>query len=1233
MRRPIHWLRWAGAALLIVVLVLTLLVSVLILALRSDTGTRWVIEQIPGLQVSGDQGTLLGQWQAQWLRWHGYGVELEVKEPLLDWSPSCLFEKRLCVDVLHAEAIDLTVQPGNGDEDAADLTLPVVELPLALSLGDVDLGPMSFNGSPVWTNAQLVASGSGPAWVLERLSYRLEDISVTARGRVESRGDWPVNLTVEAELPPPYGDRWRVGLELAGSVADLRVSGRSAGYLDAAIQGRTQPLTSGLPARIKLTSPHFLALDTLPETLTLKDWMVTLEGSLADGFKTHSRASLPGTAGEVSTTLDGVLTTAGAERLQLRMQTAAADGRGEGLLAVNGDLSWEAGMAATAAVELQQFPWHTLLPDVAPPEVVLKTFSAEGRYDQGDYRAQFSASVSGPLGDASLAGRAEGDLESVRLQRLKLTTGGGLARGDARVSYADELAWEAQLALDRFDPGYWAPWLQARLNGNVTTTGRLREGDLQLKADWRLAGRWQQQDASSAGSILAEGGRWTVSESSLSVGPNRLRAEGQWGRQVSALFELEVPDPAVLLPGLAGTLSARLSASGTPEALDGNLQLNGAGLAWQDALALEALSVSASLTDGQSLQARAEGQALAVAGQSLDQVTAELGGSLAQHVLTLRTRQRELITRLVASGGWQNGWRGQLSEGELALPEQQQQWVLEQPIAIDYGPDGSLTLGAHCWRWQQSTVCADNQALLPDLAISYQLREFPTEALAPLLPDTLRWQSQLNGQLALTMSDQGPDGVLRLRADQGQFDVYLVDEWHALDYQTLSADVTLAASDATVTLELTGPRIGQFHTRVSVDPTERDYPMDGQFDLRGLDLTLLGPLLDLEAVSGRLEGRGRLSGPLVAPQVFGDLSLSGGSLVDQRLPFPLEQVAVGVALRGQSATVDGRWQSNDRSEGLVTGELDWSGSPTVALDISGSRLPFAYEPYADVELEPDLAVRFASGDLRISGKLAVPRGQVQIRRLPEQAVSPSEDEVIVGESGEEPVLRSILMDVVVSVGSDRVTFDGFGVLGDLEGTLRLGNDLDARGVLQLTHGTFEAYGQELKLRRARLVFVGPIQEPYLDIEAIREVETVVAGLRLSGPVTEPRTEVFSEPAMSQGDALSYVILGRPLRSEGDEGQVSQAAISLGLTQASKVTQKIGEEIGIEQLILETEGSGEEASVVASGYLTDELSVRYGVGLFEPISTVALRYELGRYFYLEAASGLAASLDIFYTRDF
>lgn len=157
----------------------------------------------------------------------------------------------------------------------------------------------------------------------------------------------------------------------------------------------------------------------------------------------------------------------------------------------------------------------------------------------------------------------------------------------------------------------------------------------------------------------------------------------------------------------------------------------------------------------------------------------------------------------------------------------------------------------------------------------------------------------------------------------------------------------------------------------------------------------------------------------------------------------------------------------------------------------------------------------------------MPRGDIEITGLPESAVSISEDEVIVGVEVEEPVIRRMLMDVTVVVGEDKVTFDAFGVTGNLQGTLRIGNDMDTRGSLQLVDGQYQAFGQELELRRARILFVGALAEPYLDIEAVRRVDSVVAGIRLSGPVNAPETEVFSEPSMPQADALSYVILGRP----------------------------------------------------------------------------------------------------------
>ena len=155
----------------------------------------------------------------------------------------------------------------------------------------------------------------------------------------------------------------------------------------------------------------------------------------------------------------------------------------------------------------------------------------------------------------------------------------------------------------------------------------------------------------------------------------------------------------------------------------------------------------------------------------------------------------------------------------------------------------------------------------------------------------------------------------------------------------------------------------------------------------------------------------------------------------------------------------------------------------------------------------------------------------------------------------------------------------------------------------------------------------------MNIEAIRKVDEVVAGLRLTGNANSPSTTVFSEPPMSQQEAMSYLVLGRPLGQEGDSNMVGQAALALGLAGTAPITQKIGDTLGLEDFAVESEGSGTSTQVVASGSITDKLSVRYGVGVFEPANQLALRYDLTRRLYLEAISGFASSLDFFYRIDF
>ncbi|WP_394132050.1 translocation/assembly module TamB domain-containing protein [Marinobacter nauticus] len=1237
-RKSRHWWFWPLVIVLVLLLVPLLLVVAVLLALRSETGTAWVIEQVPGLRTEAAEGSMLGQWQADGLVWQGYGVGVQVSEPEIDWSPSCLFELTVCLDTLKAASIAVTVQesPDQADQPRGDIQLPSVNLPLGVNIGEVRLGALTVNDNLVWNRVELDSQASGATLNIDHLLYERGDILVTANGRAEMRRDWPLNLSVNVSLPPPSGDDWQIALDLSGSARDLRVAGASSGYLDARLEGEVAPLDADLPATLKLQSPEFRPHSAVPETLTLGQWRLELDGSLARGFDTRTRAMLPASTGPVEASVQGLVTLQGASSVEVTMIARDREGNSNGRFGANGKVSWRDGIDASADITLEEFPWYGLIPGLEPPPVVLRRLDGQVQYGNGRYQAALDASVAGPLGEAELTSRLIGDLQSVSLSQLDMTTGAGALSGQAELVFSGPLSWEAQFELDRFNPGYWVPQLEARLNGTVATRGQLREGALpELFADLDLSGQWRQQPAQAKGTLSTQGRDWFVQNLNLSVGDNRLEGSGRYGESLAGDLRFDLAAPQQLLAGLGGEAEGRLRLAGSPEAPEAELSLTAGNLAWQDQFLVTEAQLEAGLDSDGALDLELSGTELRLAGQELDKVVAALSGTRERHTLALQVDHPEASVELEFAGGLGEklpDWRGQLTRGRISVPEPGQIWQLDTRADLTYVA-GALELGSHCWRWQQSSVCAADQRLWPDSRIAYELRGFPASALAPLFPETFRWQSTIDADIAVTLTDAGPDGTIRIDAGAGEFGVLVLDDWQPITHDQLVVEANLKPDEANVSLDFSGPELGQFDLDLAVDPLASDRTVDGEFRLQALNLAFLSAFTGIEDIQGRVNGSGRLNGPLMKPDVTGELVLSEGRVFDPGLPLPLEELLVVLEFRGQSADISGRWKSNDRSKGEVSGSLEWAQSPQVAINLKGERLPVTLEPYARLEVAPDLDIAFKSGELSVSGRVEVPRGEIEVQSVPPSAVSVSEDEVIVGVEREEPAIRSMLMDVTVVVGEDEVSFAAFGVTGNLEGTLRIGNNMDTRGALQLVNGRYEAFGQELDLRRARILFVGALTRPYLDIEAVREVDTVVAGIRLSGPVDEPETEVFSEPSMPQSDALSYVILGRPPRGQGDEGQMSRAALSLGLTQASKITQGIGNELGIRNLTLEAEGSGEQASVVASGYITDELSLRYGVGIFEPITTVALRYDLGRYFYLEAASGLAASLDIFYTRNF
>ena len=118
--------------------------------------------------------------------------------------------------------------------------------------------------------------------------------------------------------------------------------------------------------------------------------------------------------------------------------------------------------------------------------------------------------------------------------------------------------------------------------------------------------------------------------------------------------------------------------------------------------------------------------------------------------------------------------------------------------------------------------------------------------------------------------------------------------------------------------------------------------------------------------------------------------------------------------------------------------------------------------------------------------------------------------------------------------------------------------------------------------------------------------------------------------MSEADALSYLVIGRPLEqaTAADGSMISGTAYALGLRQATTITNQLGQNLGLDQLTVG--GSSQSTTeLVAGKQVNSRLYVRYAYGVFTEIGNLLLRYRLSDRLTIEAGTGESQSMDLLY----
>ena len=233
---------------------------------------------------------------------------------------------------------------------------------------------------------------------------------------------------------------------------------------------------------------------------------------------------------------------------------------------------------------------------------------------------------------------------------------------------------------------------------------------------------------------------------------------------------------------------------------------------------------------------------------------------------------------------------------------------------------------------------------------------------------------------------------------------------------------------------------------------------------------------------------------------------------------------------------------------------------------------------------------------------------------------------------------------------ERITFAGEGLETGLRGKVRVmtapDGSIRGRGSIQAVSGTYFAFGQKLVIDRGRLIFDGPLDNPGLDIVALRKNLAVEAGVAVSGTVKVPIIQLTSNPPVPDNEKLSWLVLGQGLdRTSGADIAALQAASAALLGRGGKsMTSTVAESVGLDDISVGRSAASARSvarggtevggQVVSFGKkITDKLSLVYEQGLTVATNALRLEYSLSRTLTLRAEAGAISGFGIYYRRSF
>jgi len=1246
MKRPVY------ASLLIVLIMFT--VGTVYLT-ATESGLKWVLSQvkeiIPGdLSFEHINGRLIGPLQLKEIDYRSDELTVSVDSVNLNWKPSRLFLLQIHLSDLNTTGINVklkeTEKPAVKSEGLSDIRFPLGIKIDNFLVRDLSILPHGSEAPIIIKEISLKAELDKTGIQIETLNMITPEADLSLNGDIKAEGGYPLNIKTGWTVHPAGYSHITGSGEIRGTLNNLSIT-----------QTVRSPANALLHAKVShvLQEPHWeadLSVTGLSLDKVNSEWPESEIIANVKSSGTFSKFDIDGTM-DLTENKYGTISVLFSiendkDKLLAKEITLSLPGT-KAALSLSGQYAQINGTASFQA----QGSWNELSWPIKGDRT--DALSRKGTFDfsgtPDNYNFSLIGDISGqhiPYSNVKLRGTGtEKGLDALSLHAELLD---GELAADGAISWEPALNWKATLNAKSINPGIQWPVWPGKLNIQADAKGGMKDGKSNVSLDSAsVQGELRGYPVKASAVIEILDGMYRLPQLEIYSGSAHLSASGSYSKELDAEWNINIPELGHLLPEGKGSFKGEGKVKGEAALPRITADLTGGGLSFDNYKAGDlAVDINIDTTDNDASVIDIRGENLFVDTQEITSFSLKADGKLVSHTISLSVSTERQTVMLSAEAGYKSSqWEGRLTESKLDLADFGV-WNLKQRETFSVSTKASQT-GNLCWVNDSASACIQTVWSDKDgLSVNAGLSKIPLSLFSTLLPSNVSADGIFEGGAEMfydtdtlygNVSFMVPEGLITYRSDEAKSVTVLIEQ------AGLDGNLTKDALDMNILLSL--KEKGYIKGNVNLPHfTPLKFSKEGQIisgrilaELEALDLI---PLFtsDVQKTKGTISSDLNISGTLSAPTLAGHMALIKGGASIPELGITLEDVHLDITSNETGLLhLDGR-VSSGKGNAQITGDLHVKEMNLLnaSLNIKGDNFEAVRVPELLLVASPDISLRLRNHNIDINGTLLIPEALIEPPDL-SGSVQASKDVMIVSESLEsvEEEMWKINSSINLKLG-DNVTFKGYGLGCRIAGGILLteepGRPTHARGELQIVDGLYKAYGQDLTIEKGRLLFVGIIDDPGLDIKAIRRIKEVVAGIRVSGTLQSPKMEVFSVPAMDQSDALSYLLFGRPMNSiSGSEGQkLHSTATSAYLSGGGFLAKKIGAAFGLEEVEIEQGDTVHSSTLVLGKYLSPRLYVSYGIGLFEPINTLRMRYNLSRRWLLQTEYGIESGGDILYQRE-